>query len=53
MLPDMIIEQADIRISGTAPDYNYSDTYRNYSNTVRQGSTGTRTSSGGGIGFGK
>ena len=24
-----------------------------YSNTVRQGATGTRTSSGGGIGFGK
>lgn len=38
---------------GTAPEYNYSDTYRSYSNTVRQGSTGTRTSSGGGIGFGK
>lgn len=39
--------------SGTAPEYNSSDMYRNYSNTVRQGSTGTRTSSGGGIGFGK
>ena len=38
---------------GTAPEYNYSDTYRTYSNTVRQGSAGTRTSSGGGIGFGK